>query len=183
MCKLYYWYVKLNLSEALVVLDEFGSIYYLSLGKWNSLVDIARREFRQVRGFELLPGKQEIKTDKIDKVLQNIPSILEDPRKTNELRDLLKLEFIFGTKLQKLVWEFLVGEVQSGETITYSEIARRLGRPGAARQIGQACGANKIAVLVPCHRVISVLGNHTGYKWGLSLKRSLLSLEKQVAQT
>jgi AraC family transcriptional regulator of adaptative response/methylated-DNA-[protein]-cysteine methyltransferase len=60
--------------------------------------------------------------------------------------------------------------------MTYGEVARSIGRPGAARAVGQAVGANPLAVVIPCHRVVS-RGKLTGYRWGLDRKRALLAWE------
>jgi methylated-DNA-[protein]-cysteine S-methyltransferase len=64
-----------------------------------------------------------------------------------------------------------------GSTVTYAELARRAGRPGAARAAGHACATNPIAIVVPCHRVLGSDGSLRGYGGGLELKRSLLQLE------
>ena len=60
--------------------------------------------------------------------------------------------------------------------MTYGEVARAIGRPGAARAVGQAVGANPLALLIPCHRVVS-RGKLTGYRWGVDRKKALLALE------
>lgn len=80
-----------------------------------------------------------------------------------------------GTPFQLTVWEFL-RRSRSATTITYGEVARAIGRPNATRPVGQAVGANNIALLIPCHRVIS-RGKLTGYRWGLDRKKALLAWE------
>jgi len=80
-----------------------------------------------------------------------------------------------GTPFQLTVWEYL-RRSSNAATMTYGEVARAIGRPGAARAVGQAVGANPLAVVVPCHRVIS-RGKLTGYRWGLSRKKDLLAWE------
>ena len=69
-------------------------------------------------------------------------------------------------------------EIPVGATVTYSELARRIGRPESVRAVAAACGANPIAVIVPCHRVIGKDGSLTGYAWGVEKKRMLLEREK-----
>ena len=81
-----------------------------------------------------------------------------------------------GSAFQQQVWRQLL-EIPAGETRTYSEIARRLGRPGAARAVGRANATNPIPIIVPCHRVIGADGSLTGYAGGLPIKRSLLEIE------
>ncbi|HEX2163750.1 MAG TPA: methylated-DNA--[protein]-cysteine S-methyltransferase [Thermoanaerobaculia bacterium] len=81
-----------------------------------------------------------------------------------------------GTDFQRAVWEELA-RVPYGETISYGELARRVGRQGAARAIGAANGANPLPIVVPCHRVIGADGSLTGYGGGLDRKRTLLGLE------
>ena len=81
-----------------------------------------------------------------------------------------------GTDFQRAVWEALC-EFPYGETCSYGDVAAEIGRPRAARPVGQAVGANPIGVIVPCHRVIGSDGQLTGYGGGLDLKRALLRLE------
>lgn len=89
--------------------------------------------------------------------------------------DAVTLDLSAGTPFQQEVWR-AIRAVPRGETWSYGTVARRVGKPGAARAIGQAMGANPIPIVVPCHRVIGVngLGGYTG---GLEWKRRLLSLE------
>jgi len=81
-----------------------------------------------------------------------------------------------GTPFQVAVWQELV-RIPYGEIRTYSEIARAIGRPTATRAVGMANGANPVAIIVPCHRVIGSNGTLTGYGGGLPTKRWLLTLE------
>jgi AraC family transcriptional regulator of adaptative response/methylated-DNA-[protein]-cysteine methyltransferase len=83
-----------------------------------------------------------------------------------------------GTAFQAQVWAAL-RKIPAGATVTYSELAKQLGRPSATRAVAQACGANPVAVAVPCHRVIGSTGQLTGYRWGVERKRTLLEKEKR----
>jgi methylated-DNA-[protein]-cysteine S-methyltransferase len=85
-----------------------------------------------------------------------------------------------GSIFQRSVWDALV-EIPYGETTSYGEIARRVGKPGAARAVGLANGQNPIAIIVPCHRVIGADGSLTGYGGGLDRKVTLLELERDHA--
>ena len=84
-----------------------------------------------------------------------------------------------GTAFQRRVWTAL-GEIPYGETISYGELARRIGQPTAVRAVGLANGSNPIAIIVPCHRVIGANGTLTGYGGGLPTKARLLDLERGV---
>jgi methylated-DNA-[protein]-cysteine S-methyltransferase len=86
-----------------------------------------------------------------------------------------------GTDFQRKVWKALE-RIPYGRTITYGELARRVGKPDAARAVGAANGANPLPVIVPCHRVIGADGSLTGYGEGLPIKAALLELEQGVAQ-
>jgi methylated-DNA-[protein]-cysteine S-methyltransferase len=81
-----------------------------------------------------------------------------------------------GTPFQQRVWQAL-REIPYGETITYAELARRVGNPMASRAVGAANGRNPISILVPCHRVVGSSGRLTGYAGGLDAKRWLLDWE------
>jgi methylated-DNA-[protein]-cysteine S-methyltransferase len=83
-----------------------------------------------------------------------------------------------GTEFQRLVWRAL-REIAPGSTVTYRELASRIGRPEAARAVGAAVGRNPISIIVPCHRVVGTDGSLTGYAGGLPRKRSLLELESR----
>lgn len=84
-----------------------------------------------------------------------------------------------GTLFQRRVWDALRA-IPRGETRTYSEIARSIGAPRAVRAVGSACGANPVAVVVPCHRALRADGGLGGYAWGLQRKRRLLALEAKA---
>ena len=83
-----------------------------------------------------------------------------------------------GTPFQLSVWKRLC-EIPFGETISYGELARRIGNPKACRAVGLANGLNPIAIIVPCHRVIGSNGKLTGYGGGLPIKEKLLALERK----
>jgi AraC family transcriptional regulator of adaptative response/methylated-DNA-[protein]-cysteine methyltransferase len=74
------------------------------------------------------------------------------------------------------VWQALRG-IPAGSTASYTDIASRIGAPGSARAVARACGANALAVAIPCHRVVKTDGSLSGYRWGVERKRSLLKRE------
>ena len=84
-----------------------------------------------------------------------------------------------GTPFQHAVWQALL-QVPYGQTLSYGRLAALAGHPGAARATGAACGRNPIAIIIPCHRIVGVQGQLTGYNGGLDRKRYLLALEQAV---
>jgi AraC family transcriptional regulator of adaptative response/methylated-DNA-[protein]-cysteine methyltransferase len=84
-----------------------------------------------------------------------------------------------ATSFQYRVWEAL-RNIPRGETRTYSQIAQTIGAPKAVRAVGAACGANPLAVIVPCHRAVGSDGKLTGYRWGVDRKRRLLEIEQRT---
>lgn len=114
--------------------------------------------------------------------------VVEDPARTAELRRQLAEYFAGerrdfdlplspeGTPFERSVWEEL-RRIPFGETRSYGEIAQAIGRPGAARAVGRANGANPIPIVVPCHRVIGSNGSLTGFGGGLEAKSRLLEIE------
>ena len=81
-----------------------------------------------------------------------------------------------GTVFQQRVWQAL-SQIPLGQTMTYTEIATRIGAPRAVRAVASACAANPLAVAIPCHRVVRTDGNLAGYRWGLERKQALLDIE------
>jgi methylated-DNA-[protein]-cysteine S-methyltransferase len=117
----------------------------------------------------------------------NHPLLLETEQQLRDYfagkRTTFSLPFDFaGTAFQKQVWEALM-TIPFGKTPSYGEIARRIGRPEAARAVGAAIGRNPISIIVPCHRVIGSNGKLTGFAGGIGIKESLLRLESQEKTT
>lgn len=88
----------------------------------------------------------------------------------------IPLDLERGTPFQRMVWA-AAREISWGETCTYGALAARIGKPGAARAVGQALGANPVAILVPCHRVLAADGSFGGFRAGSFWKRELLRVE------
>ncbi len=103
---------------------------------------------------------------------------LDDHLRHNKPRPNVPLD-IRGTTFQTRVWKLLLS-VREGEVLSYTELARRLGEPKAVRAVASACGRNRIAVLIPCHRVLRSDGSLGGYRWGLDRKQRLLAREGSV---
>ena len=83
-----------------------------------------------------------------------------------------------GTSFQQAVWA-QIAKIPYGQTVTYKDIAQAIGKPRAFQATGRAVGANPLAIIIPCHRVIGSKGELTGYAFGLEMKKSLLNLEFQ----
>lgn len=86
---------------------------------------------------------------------------------------------IRATAFQLRVWKYLQG-IPYGEVRSYAEVAKDIGKPGAARAVAHACASNVLALVIPCHRVIRGSGELAGYRWGLPRKRALIDRERQV---
>ena len=151
----------------LCVVDEAGAVVRIEFGNGRDAQKTTER--MQNRGIE----------------------VVEDPARTAEVRRQLaeyfageRREFDLalapaGTPFERSVWDEL-RRIPFGETRSYGEIAQALGRPGAARAVGRANGANPIPIVVPCHRVIGSDGSLTGFGGGLDAKSRLLELEGQA---
>lgn len=90
----------------------------------------------------------------------------------------LPLDYV-GTGFQKSIWRQLE-KIPFGKTVSYGDIAEKIGRPGAARAVGAAVGSNRISIIIPCHRVIGKDGSMTGYGGGLRKKEWLLAHERAI---
>jgi methylated-DNA-[protein]-cysteine S-methyltransferase len=97
-----------------------------------------------------------------------------------DLREFSLMLFPQGTEFRKRVWKALC-TIPYATTISYAELARRIGNPKASRAVGLANGANPLSIIVPCHRVIGANGSLTGYGGGLKAKQFLLDLEQRHA--
>lgn len=107
-------------------------------------------------------------------VVANVVGLIEDPSRDCKL----PLD-IRGTAFQKKVWHALTS-IRSGDTASYAQVARMIGRPGAARAVGRAISTNRLAVAIPCHRVVRADGSLSGYRWGVERKRALLEREART---
>lgn len=91
-----------------------------------------------------------------------------------------QVDILEGTTFQREVWATLQ-TLEPGETVSYTELAARVGRPRAVRAVANACAQNTLAIAIPCHRVVHQDGSLAGYRWGIEWKRRLLELEAQLA--
>ena len=118
-----------------------------------------------------LPVMEDRASDALDEAAAQIAEYFSRRRKRFNLPLALK-----GTEFQMEVWN-AISEIEYGKTMTYSEIAGKIGNRNAYRAVGNACGSNPIPIIIPCHRVISADGIGLGYAGGSILKKRLLNME------
>jgi len=113
--------------------------------------------------------------DALDAITAQVVAFVESP--AQELKVPLDIR---GTAFQQSVWGML-RKIPAGTTASYSQIAQRIGHPAAMRAVAQACAANPLAIVVPCHRVVRSDGGLSGYRWGVQRKRALLERESATS--
>lgn len=119
-------------------------------------------------------AKQQKKNATLTDYLIQILNYIESP--IGELDLPFQME---GTSFQKSVWTTLL-QIPAGQTKTYTELANMLGRPSAVRAVANACAANSLALLIPCHRIVNKNGTLSGYRWGADRKEILLDRERAL---
>ncbi len=119
-------------------------------------------------------GSEE-ETNVIDLAISQITEFLKGKRTVFDIPLCLK-----GTDFRQKVWTEM-RRIPYGHTITYKELAHRIGSPNGCRAVANACGANPFPILIPCHRVVATGGKSGGYTGGLDIKLALLALENQNA--
>ena len=163
----HYTVVPVSLGLLLVAVTERG-ICGVSLGdSEDSLVAALRAE---------LPAAELVRTtDARDRLVDSVVAHVEGQSSADEL----PLD-VRATAFQWQVWRALQ-RIPEGATRTYQEIARELGQPSAARAVARACASNRVAILIPCHRVVRGDGGLGGYRWGVARKAALLAREGATA--
>ena len=153
------------LGTALVATTQRG-ICMVELGADSVLLEgKLRSEFPRARLQRVDAGRDEFLAPRLQAVAARLSG----------KRSEVPLDLV-GTAFQKKVWDALM-KIPAGETRSYAQLAAELGQPSAARAVASACARNKVAVLVPCHRVVRGDGSAGGYRWGLPLKHKLLQRE------
>ncbi len=157
------------LGMALVATTERG-ICMVELGTAaQALEQRLRAEFPRARVERVDAGRDEFLAPRLQAVAERLAG--------GELDIALDL---VGTAFQRRVWDALM-KIPAGHTLGYAELAGHLGLPRGARAVASACARNRVAVMVPCHRVVRSDGSPGGYRWGLPLKQQLLLRERKVS--
>ncbi len=158
--------VDTALGKALVAATERG-ICAVELGDDAEVLERRlRQEFPRARIERVDAGSDEFLAPRLQAVADRLAG----------LRAEVPLD-LMGTSFQKRVWDALM-KIPAGETLSYSALAQQLGAPRAARAVASACAHNRVAVVVPCHRIVRGDGSLGGYRWGLPMKQSLLERER-----
>lgn len=156
-----------TLGQVLVAINDKG-VCAILLGDSPAAV---RRELG-----ERFPGADAVRNSaRLARFLPRVIGLVEGRRMSLDL----PLDPV-GTAFQQRVWRALQ-RIPAGTTASYSDIARRIEAPKSCRAVAQACGANPIALAIPCHRVVRNDGALSGYRWGVARKRALLDQERQRA--
>ncbi len=157
--------VETVLGLALVAATERG-ICAVEVGAAAAVLEQRlQREFPKARLQQVDAGRDEFLAPRLQAVGQRLQG-----RQANVDVDLI------GSGFQQRVWEALM-RIPAGQTRSYAELARAVGQPHASRAVARACASNRLAVVVPCHRIIRSDGSPGGYRWGLPLKQALLARE------
>lgn len=149
-----------SLLGKVAIATQDGKLVGVTFGSPDTLIEYLRK-YKTYKIDDEAPSPDI--TDKVLNIINN-QNNLEVPM------------YLFGTPFQKEVWKELQN-IPSGTTCVYQDIANKIGKPKAVRAVANAIGANPIAILVPCHRVIRSDGNLGGYRWGKELKKKLLLRE------
>lgn len=162
---------KSNLGYVLICQTDVG-ICALFLGDDpRSLLDELHMEFGSLRDPPLFYKCGEPAPDADTSMIKQVISYIEDPKQDMKFKLDMK-----GTNFQKRVWNALLtlnANANRPKTITYGEIANMIGAPKSVRAVAGACASNRIAVLIPCHKVVRKDGKPSGYRWGIDLKNKL----------
>ena len=159
--------VPTALGQALVAVTERGVCAVLLGEDAGALEADLRAEFPRATLQRVDAGRDEFLAPRVRAVAEAL----------SERAGAVPVELI-GTAFQQRVWEALM-RIPAGETRSYAELADSLGMPRGARAVARACAGNRVAVLVPCHRVIRGDGSLGGYRWGLPRKQALLDSERR----
>ena len=163
-----YHHTPTKLGIAVVALSPFG-VCFLQFGK---SLTVLLHDMREMFPTDNLAEVSKREDPRIERVVRAIHAAIEGDDSVVQALPIASI----GTEFQRKVWNHL-RSIPSGEVRSYSEVARALHVPLATRAVANACGANSIALLIPCHRIIRTDGSLGGYRWGVEAKRNLLAAE------
>ena len=155
-----------SLGSVLVAATQSGVCAILIGDNPDVLLDDLQRRFANAQ----FVGADE----SFEQVVAHVVALVEEPHQAIQL----PLD-IRGTAFQQRVWQALT-RIPAGQTMTYLQIAKAIGAPNACRAVAQACGANPLAVAIPCHRVVRTNGDLSGYRWGIDRKQMLIDREQDM---
>lgn len=156
-----------SLGLVLIAFSQKGVCAIFFAENHDPLIDALHTRFPRTNFSE--------ETRTYEQQIKNILAFIEAP--TTPLNIPLDIQ---GTAFQQRVWQALQA-IPAGRTASYSDIAQRIGAPKAVRAVAGACAANKLAVVIPCHRIVKNDGAISGYRWGVARKQLLLAREKSEA--
>lgn len=159
-----YAFGRSTLGQVLVAKSARGICAVLIGSDRDRLVKDLRRDFPDAREADTLLARD----------IAAVVALIEAPQKPVELTLDLR-----GSDFEVAVWQGLQA-LTPGKTMSYSALAEAIGRTGMAREVGEACAMNRIAVAVPCHRILRKDGSISGYRWGVHRKRMLLEREGAI---
>jgi AraC family transcriptional regulator, regulatory protein of adaptative response / methylated-DNA-[protein]-cysteine methyltransferase len=154
-----------SLGLSLVAATERGVCAVILGNNKNRMLAELHSEFPKAQ-LNYVPDEHDFIRDKVHEVANGLKGNAST----------LAIELL-GTAFQQKVWQALM-KIPKGQTLSYAELAEQLDMPKAARAVARACASNKVAVLVPCHRIIRGDGSLGGYRWGLPLKEKILQQER-----
>ena len=158
--------IETQLGQALVAATERG-LCSIALGDDAAALEAdLRGEFPKAQIAQVLDGRDEFLAPRV----REVASMLSGRSGAVDVE-------LIGTAFQQRVWQALM-KIPPGHTLSYAQLAESLGKPTATRAVARACAQNKLAVIVPCHRIVRGDGSLGGYRWGLPLKDALLQRER-----
>lgn len=155
------------MGQLLIATDSSALVY----AEFNESPESALEQFR-------LHHPEQVARNSSDPLLEKAWSAYSNFLNTPEDLSLIPVRMV-GTEFQRQVWEALE-TMPTGSRQTYQQLANSIGQPSAVRAVASACARNSIALRIPCHRILRSDGGLGGYRWGLELKRRLLSSERQL---
>ncbi len=155
-----------SLGDFIAAFSERGLVMFEFSDRRESSLDALRERFADAEIIEDEAGLAD--------AIAKLAGLIDHPEQDIDLPLDLR-----GSEYEQRVWEALRA-IPAGRTTSYGDIAAKLGNPREAREVAEACAANTIAILVPCHRVVKKDGSLSGYRWGFSRKRALLSREQKA---